>query len=669
MKYILSPEEYKLPNPRIDGFRKLKEVNARTVDVFVFSLEAFNYFLEHKKFPIEFVEELKKKAKEIIENSFLHKMVVRRAFVVPGIENPPGPYFLGLETAEEVIEAVEKLYRFAVSQDYHKDKQSQISGFMYPFIDPGKVDKINLDISKIPYGGYAIVRNDTVEIYAVFGNNEGVQSLVCDRYAVERERNRLFISKKEILQKNRMICTTIDSPSDLLAVPIEIQFSQVLSDSEVLEVARVLFELSEKYGPQRVEFTADEKGLIFNEVADYWKEAKVETGAAQVKGKVLGINNVSDLEKLKTIGAEKLERGEVVVLVGENIIINREYDVLGALSAWQDKLYVLYPGVAATQHAMRILADKGHKAFLVGMQKFKEGDNVQITTAGGKVRVTNLSRVESQEVISLWDASLFGNELCGGKANQLSLMKIAGFQVPHGLVISTVVFDGLLRFLEVSQPPETSLFKAIYGKLKKPPQEFVQKISSLLGDYIKSDKLFAVRSSATIEDTAKQSMAGMFETYLNVKGEELPEKVLKVIQSAFSKNISNYLLQQKELANNFKMAVVVQEMIPAKAAGVIFGADIRGRNADVVEIEANRGLGEGIVSGEAKEVEQFKFSRSEKRILTRKGPEILSQAEKKALFMLSERLRKEFNDIPQDIEWAIDKEDQIWVLQSRDLIY
>ncbi|OGY40429.1 MAG: hypothetical protein A2418_00865 [Candidatus Brennerbacteria bacterium RIFOXYC1_FULL_41_11] len=116
-----------------------------------------------------------------------------------------------------------------------------------------------------------------------------------------------------------------------------------------------------------------------------------------------------------------------------------------------------------------------------------------------------------------------------------------------------------------------------------------------------------------------------------------------------------------------KIAVVLQEMVDARCAGVIFGAKAQTGNTDIVEIEANQGLGEAIVSGQAKQVEQYKFSRSERKIIERKGPEILSQPEAKALFMLSERLRQEFNDTPQDIEWVIDQSGQIWVLQSRDL--
>ncbi|KKT88113.1 MAG: phosphoenolpyruvate synthase, partial [Parcubacteria group bacterium GW2011_GWB1_45_10] len=189
----------------------------------------------------------------------------------------------------------------------------------------------------------------------------------------------------------------------------------------------------------------------------------------------------------------------------------------------------------------------------------------------------------------------------------------------------------------------------------------------LLTDYKQSNKAFSTRSSATIEDDSKDSMAGMFDTHLNVSGDALVTQAIAVIRSAFSPQIIQHLQNNQGLVEKMKIAVVLQEMVDVRCAGVIFGAKAQTGDTDIVEIEANQGLGEGIVSGEAKEVESYKFSRSERRVVERKGPEVLSQPEAKALFMLSERLRQEFNDTPQDIEWAIDSSGQIWVLQSRDL--
>ena len=132
MKWLISPEDYPLPNPRIDGWRKLREVKARTVDIFVLPLEVFDLYRKKGSFPKDFEEELGNKAKEIIEKSPSHTAIIRRAFVVPGLENPPGPRFLGLKTKEEVVNAVCELYSFAIKQGYAKDPKSQISGWLEP---------------------------------------------------------------------------------------------------------------------------------------------------------------------------------------------------------------------------------------------------------------------------------------------------------------------------------------------------------------------------------------------------------------------------------------------------------------------------------------------------------------------------------------------------------
>lgn len=669
MKYLISPQEYILPNPRIDGFRKLEEVNARTVGISVFSTEAFDYFLKNQKLSTDFIEELVKTAEEIIKTSPMKAAIVRRAFVVPGLKNPPGPYFLGLKESAAVLKAVEELYRFAITQKYHEPNGSQISGFINRDVFVASLANDGTISGIVPYGGYAISNNGKTEIYALFGQNEGVQSLVADHYLVENRNGKFFILKKNIPQKSIMYCTTARSQRDTVQVPSEIQFDQVLSDSEILEAARIVFELSEKYGPQRIEFSSDEKGLVFNEASDYWKETdKGKTDNISVKGNVMVINSVESFQELAKVSKEDLLSGRTIIKVSQEIIANRDYDVLGALASWEDNLYVLYPGVAATQHAMRVLTDKGHKAFLIGNQRFNDGDEVQIVVTGGKVRVTNISKTENQEYVSLWDASLLGVELCGGKADRLSKLKILGFQVPHGSVLTTKVFEEIVHSLGCETPVPVEAFPELFLKLGNPPQEITSIVDALTADYRRSGRVFSVRSSATIEDDSKDSMAGKFETYLNVAGDNLTKKVVKVIQSAFAPQISQHISGVNPLlAQKMKMAVILQEMVPARCAGVIFGAKAQTGNLDIVEIEANRGLGEGVVSGEAKEVEQYLFSRSELRIVERKGPEILSTSEAKALLSLSERLRSEFNDVPQDIEWAIDQNNQIWVLQSRDL--
>lgn len=403
-------------------------------------------------------------------------------------------------------------------------------------------------------------------------------------------------------------------------------------------------------------------------MADYWEEEnKRDKKNLTVKGKIHVIRSLGDFNRLKRIQQHKLTSGKTILKVDQEIIASRNYDVLGALASWKTNLFILYPGVAATQHAMRVLTDKGHKAFLIGNQKFDQGDDAQIHVKGDKVRITNLSHTQKQECVSLWDASLLGRELCGGKAYRLSELKLIGFQVPHGIVCTTILFDNIMDQMGFSGNRTIEQYPTMYHKLRQSIDQIAGIIREHIRDYIDSGKAYSVRSSATIEDDSSDSMAGMFDTYLNVSGEDLAVKAAQVFATTYSPRIAAHIRSNPSLIQQLKMAVVVQEMVASKYAGVIFGAQIQTGNMDIVWIEANQGLGEGVVSGESREIEQYTFSRNERKVRDRKGPKLLASEEARALFMLSERLRSEFGDKPQDIEWAIDQQNHIWVLQSRDL--
>ena len=108
----------------------------------------------------------------------------------------------------------------------------------------------------------------------------------------------------------------------------------------------------------------------------------------------------------------------------------------------------------------------------------------------------------------------------------------------------------------------------------------------------------AVRSSATAEDLAEASMAGQYETCLDVQGEQaVLDAVGKCRRSADSPRIRAYLNEHGIPFENVAMAVIVQRLIPAAKAGVLFTANPRTGSQNEILIEANWGLGETVVSG------------------------------------------------------------------------
>jgi pyruvate,water dikinase len=174
----------------------------------------------------------------------------------------------------------------------------------------------------------------------------------------------------------------------------------------------------------------------------------------------------------------------------------------------------------------------------------------------------------------------------------------------------------------------------------------------------------AVRSSATAEDLPGHSFAGLYDTYLGIEGiEDCPAAVKKCWASLWTERA--FIYRQKNRFDHLKvnMAVIVQALIPADFAGVIFTANpLTGDDKNIV-IEACPGLGDALVSGR---VTPDRF------ILKKEGLEVVSCSTTTACISdrTAQRVAKlaikaegEFG-CPQDIEWAV-SQDEIFILQSR----
>jgi len=167
---------------------------------------------------------------------------------------------------------------------------------------------------------------------------------------------------------------------------------------------------------------------------------------------------------------------------------------------------------------------------------------------------------------------------------------------------------------------------------------------------------FAVRSSGIAEDGAERSFAGMYETVLDVSADGLPSAADRVLASAHASRAKAYGPRA-----NGEMAVIVQRMVAAAAAGVALTADrISGDRRSCV-ITAVRGLGERLVSGASAGDEWVVRDRV---ATARRQPEHAIDRNQ-ALRVASEGRRiAAVMDAPQDIEWAI-ADGQIFLLQSR----
>lgn len=202
--------------------------------------------------------------------------------------------------------------------------------------------------------------------------------------------------------------------------------------------------------------------------------------------------------------------------------------------------------------------------------------------------------------------------LAGGKGANLGELIKAGFDVPHGFVITTASYDLVLRTNNLQADIQNALASlqaaepASVNEVSKQIQSAIRKVSipnplhaALINAYhhMESDAV-AVRSSATAEDLPEAAFAGQQETFLNVLGvQELLEAVRACWASLWSERAILYRAHHPVDQTSVKLAVVVQEMVCADVAGVMFTANpVSGARNELV-VDANPGLGEAVVGG------------------------------------------------------------------------
>lgn len=222
-----------------------------------------------------------------------------------------------------------------------------------------------------------------------------------------------------------------------------------------------------------------------------------------------------------------------------------------------------------------------------------------------------------------------------------NLKKIKGIYVPSYSVI---------RHDEKIRPIEKMASIVVSGEgleswRQKPYTEYTRSIAP--------DWLYAVRSSATSEDGDDKSFAGMFLTKLNVLGTDVYEAILEVRASASSDRVQSYDNEDQ------KVDVIIQEMVDAKISGVLFSVNpVDGSNEMIVEYQDGVG---GVVDGNGESTMETwdKGDRVGKFDLNDLTPLWQDELRKEAI-----ALEGTFGK-PVDIEWAVDDEDKLWILQVR----
>jgi len=179
----------------------------------------------------------------------------------------------------------------------------------------------------------------------------------------------------------------------------------------------------------------------------------------------------------------------------------------------------------------------------------------------------------------------------------------------------------------------------------------------------------AVRSSGALEDLPNASFAGLYETFLFVRSmDELYRAIHQCFESKNSARVRDYLETKKIVyrPEDLKMSVLVQKMVDARIAGVLFTMNPTNGHEEEAYVEYCEGVGERLVSGHVTPT-RISYDWIEERLLSE---EINSEGTKlphskvKELIDLGIHIQAHYGK-PQDVEWAIDESGKIFILQSR----
>ncbi len=291
----------------------------------------------------------------------------------------------------------------------------------------------------------------------------------------------------------------------------------------------------------------------------------------------------------------------------------------------------------------------------------------------------------------------------GGKGAHLGeLSRLEGIRVPPGFCVTTDAFrrsmeqapsiDDRLDRLSRLDAEDREAIRTLSAEIRRTleglpiPDDVAAAITRALAR-LGEQAAYAVRSSATAEDSPTASFAGQQDTYLNVVG---PAAILRQVgrcwASLFSERAVTYRLRNGFDHRKVHMAVVVQRMLVPQAAGILFTADPVTGNRKVASVEAGFGLGEALVSGlvnpdvfKVRDGEVVAEAIATKRLATHAAPAggtqevaieparqrqpALTAAQVVRLVQLGRRIEAHFGR-PQDIEWCL-VADGFHIVQSR----
>jgi phosphohistidine swiveling domain-containing protein len=303
-------------------------------------------------------------------------------------------------------------------------------------------------------------------------------------------------------------------------------------------------------------------------------------------------------------------------------------------------------------------------------------------------------------VVDLADVDSTMINAVGGKAFNLGIMNSGKLPVPGGFCVTTDAYrvvvqhrlDDLMDKLASATDPAGVAAAAEEARQRVLALEPPAELRTVISDHytaLGNEEAVAVRSSATAEDLAHASFAGQQDTYLNVVGSAaLLAAVRRCWASLWTDRAVSYRNANGIDHRSVALAVVVQRMVDAAVAGVMFTANPVTGNRNETVIDASPGLGEAVVSG-AVNPDHFVVNSADRRIEARLlsdkrvmitslpggGTERHELADQSAEACLDDTRLLQLVDLgqqvqqhygaPQDTEWALDSAGRFWLTQAR----
>lgn len=634
-QHIFPVVEYESQASRIEGFQELFRYGLRApTPMFILGHGAFTAYCEAGyQLPDQLKEEIGQAYEAMRTANPTRGPYIGRAFYIPGIDNPNGPRTAAIWDKDQYLEGVTRFYQFVLDHEYNVGG-ADIALVFHPFISAlekrERYGGIEIGENELPFSaGYAVPeslpgRETQIRIIATFGSDEAVQSCPSDSYLVDSDRGTIF-AKEVVLKTHTYVpvsgSTYVESP-----IPPRFQSEQALTDEEAIAVAREATKVFGHRPQSRIEFIMQPDGIYVREIAPYAlvSEHRLFTLPAgkRIVASVIRVESETDISKISG--------PEAIVFFPPEAFRSRTTDLFALVASLPtERLVALVYGTLATSHMAKVLAEAGRSVILVRDTDFPEGEQLSVSSDAEGHPVVEYLDSYHDTIVPFSDVQKHAHRVAGNKVARLAIMRNAGIPVPDGFGITS---QGVWQFLKDISAYEAiasldrldlssweelgRITEAIRQKiLASPlPSQFAKKIQVAVAGFGFAE--YAVRSSGS-EDGEGQSQAGLYQSSLRVKPQEVEEKVKETIASYFSPASILTVRQRGQLPSQLILGVGVQEYIPAlpgTVGAVAFTNSPLAEKDNIIQVDIAGGSPEAIVSGTAEDYWQVFVDRESGQI-------------------------------------------------------